>query len=835
MRTRRPPGAPDRPTFRATLIMGTALTTLGLGGWAIPAWAQTPPPTAAQTTAPPAVPRQTEEIVVTATRRSENVSKVPYSITALSGAALQRKGITDLAGLRNSVVGLQAADYGNRAANINNGFIIRGINSEDIGVGESEFPNLSGNTVSNYIDDTPLFVNLKLTDIQRVEILRGPQGTLFGADSVGGTVRTIHNKPTTDGFDYSVDATMSGTDRADQPNSAADVMLNLPITDRLAVRLNAGWDRNAGYINDDNAVVYDRPGNLPINAQPILADPAHPLTSPYVTTTDHDINSDRTWFVRADSLFHATDDLSAEVSYQHQYNQSDGFSYEYPGSDYVIRRPIAITPSTTLTDVAAITLTADFGFGTITSSSSYYNVGARDLYDNTGIDTEVPYYYGGYPRLTTPNYDTLQDDAFSQEVRLVSPKGEHFDYVAGVFYQNRRQDADSVETVPGFARWANLNGSGPGGAGTWAQYLTQYYGGTRPGSLNPADLVYDFKRQVQFTNLAAFGEGTVHLTPEWNILGGIRVFTEDFRQTTIQHLYNAGTTFGADSLGTSAGTGGKRSQSQLFKASTSYDINHTTLVYALFSQGYRPGGANAYPIGTCHFCNLANLVSYGSDQSNNYELGVKGSVGKLRYTADIYQIDWSTVQVEVSSTAGTPIIVNGNGARSRGVELEAHYNLTDALTLSGGYAYTNAVLTQSFALTGGFDGAAGALLPGVSRHQLNFSSDYEPALLADHAIDFHLDGSYRSGFANQIETDLPNYRHLSGFSLFNASVQGDVAPKVQLQLFVHNLFNAKGVTAESSLAPAGGPASGYAAEQTFDPAEFVTQPLTVGLRLVIRH
>jgi outer membrane receptor protein involved in Fe transport len=132
-------------------------------------------------------------------------------------------------------------------------------------------------------------------------------------------------------------------------------------------------------------------------------------------------------------------------------------------------------------------------------------------------------------------------------------------------------------------------------------------------------------------------------------------------------------------------------------------------------------------------------------------------------------------------------------------------------------------------------GTAGSLLPGVSRHQLNFSADYAPDLLADRAVNFHLDGSYRSGFANMLETDLGNYRHLPGFALFNASVQADVSPKVQLQLFIHNLLNAKGVTAESSLAGPGETPMDFAAQRLFDPVEFVSQPLTVGLRIVIRH
>jgi iron complex outermembrane recepter protein len=843
---------------RATLAMGTALA-------ALPFWAprlalaqsastmpqqtpgdpaapnagcaqpqhQPPPPGAAGAKPAPCV----EEVMVTATRRSENVLKIPYNITAISGTTLARNGITDLADLRNSVPGLTAADYGNRAANVNNAFIIRGISTNDIGVGESEFPNLAGATVSNYIDETPLFTNLKLTDIQRVEVLRGPQGTLFGADSVGGTVRTLHNKPDPSGFDYSLDGTISGTDHASQPNSGADLMLNIPITDRFAIRLNGGYDREAGFINADNAVQYNKNGTfLPLDAQPKLANPSDPLNSPFVTGTDHGINSSNTWFARGSALLKVNDDITAELSFQHQNDTANGFNFEAPGADYVTHRRIPLNPSVTKTDLAALTLTADFGFGTITSSTSYYNVDTRDLYDNSGIDVQFPYYYGSYPRITTTNFDFNKDRAFTQEVRLVSPIGEHFDYVAGVYFQNRRTQADSVETVPGFAKWAALPGSDPSGEfDTWADRLVDYYGGTRPGTLNPADLTYDFKRDVQFTDLAGFGEATYHITPQWRVTGGVRVFREDFRQTTIQHLFNAGTTFGADSLGTSEGTGNKLTVDKIFKANTSYDINPHTLAYFTFSQGFRAGGANAYPVGTCAFCNDGTLQNFGPDSANNYELGIKGKLGRLRYTADLYDIQWSRIQVEVSSTAGTPIIVNGNNARSRGVELEGSYAATDNLSLSGGYSYTEAELTQSFAVDNNFFGDKGALLPGVSHHQLNFSVDYMPQIFPDHDIDLHLDGSYRSGFSNQIETELPNFRHISGYALFNAFVQTELMPKITLQLFAHNLFNAKGISAASSFAPGGPTPADDALANSFEASEFVTQPLTVGLRLVIRH
>jgi outer membrane receptor protein involved in Fe transport len=776
------------------------------------------------------------EVVVTATRRSESVLKVPYNITAISGRDLQDRGITSLADLGNQVIGLQEANYGERGANLNDNFVIRGITTNDIGVGESEFPNLAGSTVSNYIDDVPLFINLKLTDIDRVEVLRGPQGTLFGADSEGGTVRTIHNKPDPGGFDAWIDASVSGTVRADRPNGSLDAMINLPITPRLALRIDAGYENLAGYIDADNAVRYNQSGSfLPMTAQPLLANPSQPLTSPYVTGDLHDINYSNLWYGRADLLWKATDHFTAEVTYQRQQSYANAFSMEYPGSDYVTRRLIPINPSQTNTDIGSVTLTGDFGFGTITSATSYYNVDTHDLYDNSGIDVELPYYYGAYPRITTPNYDFNRDDGFTEEVRLVSPVGKYFDYVVGVYYMDRADEAYSVETVPGFAQWANLPGSSSAGFPTYADQIVSYYNGTRPGTLNPPDLTYDFLRKVRYTDLAAFSELTGHVTSRLRITGGARLFRETFSQSTIQHIYSAGTDFGSDSLGTSEGAGAKTSFDAIFKANVSYDVAPHTLAYFTFSQGYRPGGANAYPIGTCVFCNDASLATFGPDRTNNYELGLKGATGVLQYTVDVFEIDWQNVQQEVTSTAGTPIIINGQGARSRGVELEAHYAITRHLRLSGGYAFTDAKLTDDFSVDGGnYTGASGTPLPGVSRHQVNLALDYSARLFQTHDVDFHIDGSYRSEFNNQIETTLPNFVQISGYSLFNAYIQTKVNEHATLTLFAHNLFNAKGITAASSLPP-GGPPGDYPEAESFEKEEFVTQPLTVGLRVVVRR
>jgi outer membrane cobalamin receptor len=146
----------------------------------------------AQLHAAPAVADDIDEIVVTATRRNVSLSDIPYNISAVGAADIAASGVTDLQGLTHMIPGLVAPDFGPRASNINDTLTIRGLNASSV---NAESQEIAAPLVSTYVDETPLFANLKMTDIARVEVLRGPQGTLYGSGSVGGTVRMIHNEP----------------------------------------------------------------------------------------------------------------------------------------------------------------------------------------------------------------------------------------------------------------------------------------------------------------------------------------------------------------------------------------------------------------------------------------------------------------------------------------------------------------------------------------------------------------------------------------------------------------------------------------------------------------
>ena len=193
-----------------------------------------------------------QEVVVTANRREENVLTIPYNISAISAQQIEASGVKDLQSLTRMVPGLVSADLGPRSNSTNSNLIIRGLNASD--QGSNIFgPNLAVPLVSTYIDDIPLFVNFNLKDIERVEVLRGPQGTLYGSGAVGGTVKLIRHKPDLGVFSAEVSADTSGTEHSSGGSYSFDGIINVPLGETVALRANAGYTKLTGFINGVHA------------------------------------------------------------------------------------------------------------------------------------------------------------------------------------------------------------------------------------------------------------------------------------------------------------------------------------------------------------------------------------------------------------------------------------------------------------------------------------------------------------------------------------------------------------------------------------------------------
>jgi iron complex outermembrane recepter protein len=767
-----------------------------------------------------------EEIVVTATRHNVSVSDVPYNISAISGAEIANAGITDLQGLTNMIPGLVGPDLGPRASNINDTLIIRGLNASAV---NAETQEIGAPAVSTYVDETPLFVNLKMTDIARVEVLRGPQGTLYGSGSLGGTVRMIHNEPDPTSTSFDVSTRASKTENAANPNEGVDFIGNLPITDTMALRASGGYERLAGF-TDAVSVAVLGPG-----AQPVLADPGNPLTSPPVFTEHRGIDWSNTWYARAALLWKPTDALKLTWTYQHQTDQSGGYSQVQPGDRYD-QTLYMDQPGSFQTDLGAFDLSYDAGFATISSSSSYTSQSAFSQFDLTGLIESLAAYYGNYPRTLSPILDNSTDKAFTEELRVVSKNTGPWDWVAGAYYSDRKQTLEQVEPILGFANWSQLPGSGqPPGCTvesascpypSFGDVIQYYKGGIRP-SLNPyPDLNFTLDRHVTFTDFALFNETSYHFTDKWQATAGARIFWQHYDQTLDQTLPMCGpfcSETGTDPNGLTADSQEKGFRSQIFKVNTSYEIAAHTLIYATWSEGFRRGGVNALPTGPCYYCETPALLTYRPDKAYNTEIGIKGSwVGGSSYTFTLYNIDWQDPQIEAATvTGGFGYVTNGNTARSRGAEGELTLPVSDSTKLELGYSYTDAILTSGFerGIIPDLVGVSGERLPGVSKQQVTAAVEYSVPINDSREFHAHLDASYRSDFWTALPQS-PTATDLPGFTLVNLRAGLGFGKAWQVNAFVNNLTNQLAATSVSTTP---GPAHNR--------AEYVERPRTVGLSL----
>ncbi len=602
----------------------------------------------------------------------------------------------------------------------------------------------------------------------------------------------------------------------------------------------AGYEKVSGFIDANSAVTYDRPMTVTSGAQPVLANPADPVGSGLTFHSIKDIDTAKIWFARASVRWSPSETIDVTGTYHHQYENSGGFSAELPGSDYVVSKYIPQEPLTRAVDLYSVTLTGNFGFATLTSSTSYDTNDYHDLWDLTFLGERIAnsVYYGYYPRPTQTNFDFSKQHSFAQEVRLVSnSKDGHWDWVGGAFYRESKTSLSDPETMPGIAAWSELPGSAAANnaaLGTsyanFGDFIQYYSVGVRPSQLSPTDFIYNFERSLKSRDVAGYGELTFRPTKAWQITGGARVFSQDYSQHISQEIPLCGVfcsqsfdpnTFTGDPYGRSSGDASNTTHSQVFKANTSFHLTDNSLLYFTWSQGFRPGGANAFAIGPCPYCEPnADLVPYSADKATNNELGIKGRYGKwLQYSAALYRINWNDIQIEKSDQfTGTTIIVNGGRARSQGAELELDMQPAERLTVMLGFSVVDAKLTEDFVVQN-FTGKKGDHLPSVPDAQASAAIDFvQPVSGANH-LRFHIDGSYRGS----VYAGLNGTQQFDPFTVVNGSITYSLANAWDVRAFIDNVGSVKGVTDAkgTNFAP-------------HNAQEFVIRPRTIGVGVTYR-
>ena len=738
-----------------------------------------------------------EEIVVTATRREMNASDIPFNISAITGDEIEAANITDVQELMRAMPGITVADGGGRFAENNNVITIRGLNV-DPSATDRRF--LSDPTVSTYVGDTPVFANFVLKDIKRVEAMRGPQGTLYGSGSLGGTVRFVMNEPSTEKFDARIDTSIGTTSSSPGQNFSADIMLNIPLSDELAFRFSSGIIDNDGVIDYANVYATDANG-IP------LAEGGDVAYGKPIYTNNKQADTVDVDYSKAALKWTPNDDFEATLTYMNQKGDyggrrqvtsgPDGWG-EYYG-DYEIGAVIN-EPSSNESEFTSLEMTYDLGFATLSSSTSQYDRSYEGISDNTGFFAAKGwlYWYGyGYmPRPAMAAERQNSEKAFVQELRLVSNGDQNVDWTIGAFYMDQEASAAQQTRARGFQEWwAAASGPVPYQgylADPPYSYIGLYYD---PDS----NITFDWTHDRAFTDFALFGEVTWNLSEKLAATVGARYFDNEDKVTSqtsfpIFYVYNP----------TIEDT--QEDSDTLLKFNLAWDYSETTMVYGTISEGYRRGGTNAAPVRPDEsFPNDPEWSSFGSDTVMNYEVGIKSQLDRLNYTMSAFYVDWSDPQVNVATPSGAYYAVaNGNSASSKGIETEFNWAFSDAITMFGGYTYVDASLSNDLYLHDASDltsgkselrATNGAQLPGTPKNTINIGAKHEQILDSGLLLITRVDGYYQSDVENSILNIDPDWATtLDGFDLWFMSTTL-VADHWTASLVAKNLFNERGTVA----------------------------------------
>lgn len=750
-----------------------------------------------------------EEITVTATRRESSIRDVPYNISAISGDTLEAALITDQVDLMRAVPGVAVVDRGYRNSGVINGIMIRGVNVDGAALGDYSLSAVP--TVSTYINDTPLYANFVLRDIERVEVLRGPQGTLYGSGSLGGTVRYITRAPQPGVYSGSVNVVGSQVEGSESYGWTADVVGNFGFSDTAALRVNLGTMDLPGITDYVNVYELDANG-IPVAPNGVL-DPA----ASYRVVEDADtVDID---YGRVSFLWEPSDRFKLTAAYQVQSDDIGGRRQETVGNDGwgdaygdYENGSIQLEPSSRDVDLASLEMEFDLGFATLTSSTSSYDHEGDSNSENTGFYAQAGFlaFYYNYPRPMASAVRTYGDSAFVQELRLTSNSDSDWQYVVGGFYLDQDLESTQESYLRGFKQW-------------WDAWIPAAAGAVS------GDKDFDYRRSETYTDMSLYGELSYQFTDAFQATVGLRYFDSDFDNETFVSLPAYTGLFPDETSYFEVSDDGV-----LFKLNASLEISERSKVYGTISEGYRRGGANAVPTSGA-FAEDPGWLRYDSDSVVNYEVGIKSDFDRLRLSAAAFYVDWKDPQVNTATTNwGFFSAINGERATTAGIELEIDGYVNENFEYRVGYSYVDAQLEDPvFAPDNSVTprALAGTTLPGTPEHSLNASGIFTMDLSGGTQWVTRLSGYYQSETRNAIN-DSPTFNvELDGFALIDVSTTL-LFDNWDATLFVRNIANEEGVTGLFTEAYMGtDPASGYYGNGN---KQFLSLPRTYGVSLNYR-
>ncbi|WP_083942965.1 TonB-dependent receptor [Sphingomonas soli] len=728
------------------LACTSSLIALAMVSVATPAFAQTSNASAAEASAQDVQPA--DEIVVTATLRSQRLQDVPLSVTAFSQEELTQKGVVGFEGIARETPGVSLS----KATDNNARFTTRGISTNGWGAGLQV-------TTAVYIDELPITtignsitLDSNLYDVERVEFLRGPQGTLFGSGSLSGAMRILTRKPELSRFDASGLVDLGVTPDGGGIRQRYNAMVNVPLVDgKLGLRAVGFYRNEEGFLDN-------------------------------IGTGVKNSNTLEGFGGRATLLFRPTDRLSIRVTGAYENSGPEDASLITPSLGDRKRSSIRPDRYTSKTQIYNATLEYDFDWAHLTSSSTLsYNSGDFDvdLGGTFGATLAVPF-------LMDIDYKTK---TFVQETRLVSASDGGLDWVIGAFYLNRDLDTFREDrSTPAFLTARNITGL-------------------------PDSVFAQYNNNARNYELAGFGELTYNFSEQFAVSGGLRYGKYGGTATTVGGFTSAYFTRalffipGAVPLVTTAPSSFRypTAARASWKASLTYRPSRSLTLYGTVSTGYRTPVYNARA-GTASLLDPNDLIipqGATSDNLVNYEIGLKGRWldGRLTVSLAAYYIDWTNIQVQANRVSDSAqFATNIGGAYSRGLEAELRFKPVTGLTFGLNGSLNGAKITditpQQSQISGAVDG--GRLSSPKAQGSFYGTYSYDLGGEAKGFTSFQIQyvGSYPNMFPNTpgtLGTRSPLYGFTDNYTFINVQT-GVTIGDFNATLYVENLGNSRKTT-----------------------------------------
>ena len=682
-----------------------------------------------------------EEVIVSAQKKTENLQNVPISVTTLSSDELDALNIKDFA---DYVLQLPAASAVQRRPGQGQIFM-RGISD-----GGNSNQSLQGPAVAIYLDESPVTMigdnlDVHVYDIERVESLTGPQGTLYGAASQAGNLKIITKKPTGEfdsGFNLSAESTRGG-----DGSTMVEGFVNIPLSENAALRFVGFNDRDGGFIDSVNdSITY----------------PVSGITRSNEVFVEDNFNDAVKDGYRAALRVDLSENWKLDVNYMGQETSTNGVWDHNPDElgEYNVSRFYDDKTHDEWTRFSA-TVTGDLGFAdlTFTTSSLERDFEVLSDYSHYSIDGYVEGYYTCYEYYFGPCVDPsiqFENDTHQEydttEIRLSSKEGEKFNWIIGAFQTENVTDYDSQWHVPAINPDAAVPGS--------------------------KDLYYQTDQVRAEDESAVFGEIYYQINDKMELTLGHRKFDNE---TTLKGF--VGTIWWPNSLyGSTTRPDNVNSKydgsDSISKINLSYQVDNNSMLYITRSEGYRPGGANrTTQLG----------ATYDADFLTSTEFGFKSISmdGRLRLNGAMYQMDWDDIQLGWfdSSISLLGLVDNIGKANSNGFELDAKYILSDTVSVAVGYANNEAVLKEDYVLRGVVEAKDGQDLPFTPDTKYNVTVNVDTGDTSSLQFNYvYVDEMWNDLFYDDREMQ-------DSYGIANLSFTTQVGENSTMQIYMDNIFD----------------------------------------------